>query len=213
MIKKPNQRKILILPDNILRQPSKDISRVSDETRSIFDDLLETMKLANGIGLAAPQVGLLQKLVVIDFQYSTRYPQEDLATADADLQTQGQEDEPVEDDPIADDDEKTHTLFLANPEVVESSDETNIYQEGCLSIPKVFENVTRPKKVKVRYWDYDGKEQEIAADGLLATCLQHEIDHLNGKLFIDYLSPLKRSIIVRKFTKAAKNAAKAEENS
>ncbi len=210
MIKKPTPRKILILPDNILRQPSKDISRVSDETRSIFDDLLETMKLANGIGLAAPQVGLLQKLVVIDFQYSTRYPQEDLATADADLQTQGQDDEP---EAIPDKDKKPHTLFLANPEVVESSDETNIYQEGCLSIPKVFENVTRPKKVKVRYWDYDGKEQEIAADGLLATCLQHEIDHLHGRLFIDYLSPLKRSIIVKKFTKAAKNAAKAEEDS
>ena len=207
MTRQPRPRNILILPDAVLRQPSKDVPRVSDETREIFDDMAETMKVANGIGLAAPQIGILQKLVVIDFRYSTRYPKDDLVAAEQALEdiddigdrgtitpaatTQGAED-------------KTATLFLANPEIIYRSDEMNIYSEGCLSIPQVFEDVTRPKQVKVRYWDYNGKEQEISADGLLATCLQHEWDHLHGKLFIDYLSRLKKSMIVKKFTKLAK---------
>ena len=199
-------RDILILPDKLLREKSKDVPRVSDETRQIFDDMLETMKLANGIGLAAPQIGILQKLVVIDFRYSTRYPKDDLRTAEQELE--GIEDSANAPRADGDDDKEREeppaTLFLANPEIVYRSEELNVYSEGCLSIPQVFEDVTRPKQVKVRYWDYNGKEQEISADGLLATCLQHEWDHLHGKLFIDYLSPLKKSMIVKKFTKLAK---------
>jgi peptide deformylase len=101
------------------------------------------------------------------------------------------------------DDPKAPQVFI-NPEVVWSSDETSAYEEGCLSIPEYYEEVTRPKSVKVRYLDIDGKEQEIAADGLLATCLQHEIDHINGVLFIDHISKLKRDMVMKKFTKAAK---------
>ncbi|MGI9461066.1 MAG: peptide deformylase [Alphaproteobacteria bacterium] len=194
---------ILILPDKLLRETSKEIPRVSDETRMIFDDMLETMQLANGIGLAAPQIGILQRLVVIDFHYSTRYPKEDLLLAEKTLalaKTQKIHDEK----PQPKNDQKPHSLFLANPEIIYQSDETNIYAEGCLSIPNIFEDVERPKHIKLRYWDYHGKEREITADGLLATCLQHEVDHLNGKLFIDYLSPLKKNMITKKFTKSAK---------
>ncbi|MDI9313740.1 MAG: peptide deformylase [Hydrotalea sp.] len=206
--RKPHPRDILILPDKLLRERSKEIPRVSDETRQIFDDMVETMKSANGIGLAAPQVGILQKLVVIDFRYSTRYPRDDLTAAEQALEDSAPPiidvTDDADDDDDDDDDASPPTLFLANPEIIYRSDETNVYQEGCLSIPQVFEDVTRPKQVKVRYWDYYGKEQEISADGLLATCLQHEWDHLHGKLFIDYLSPLKKSMIVKKFTKLAK---------
>lgn len=224
----PTARPLIILPDPLLRQRAKPLPRVDDQARRIFDDMLATMKAANGIGLAAPQIGILQQLVVIDFSYSNRYPEDDLHpegdetennASPAALVTleQWQEEERQEeerqpatrhDDPRTANDHgfmaPPQTLFLANPEIVWRSDEPSKYQEGCLSIPGVFENVTRPKQVKVRYWDYDGKEQEIAADRLLATCLQHEVDHLQGRLFIDYLSLLKRSIIVRKFTKQEK---------
>ncbi len=166
-------REIVRLPDPVLKTVSTPVEAVTDDVRALLDDMLETMYDAPGIGLAAVQIGVPKRLVVID-------------TA--------KEDEPH--DPI----------FLVNPEVVWSSEETAEYEEGCLSIPEVYDNVTRPAEVKVRYLDRDGKSCERHCDGLLATCVQHEIDHLNGVLFIDYLSRLKRDRVVKKFAKAAKQS-------
>jgi peptide deformylase len=163
---------IITLPDEkILRQTSTPIKQVDDDARALFDDMLETMYDAPGIGIAAIQIGVPRRAVVID------------------LTKEGEEKKP---------------LFLANPEVVWSSDILGDYEEGCLSIPEFYEMVERPKEVKVRYLDRFGEAQEIMASGLLATCLQHEIDHLNGVLFIDYISKLKRDRVIKKFQKAQK---------
>ena len=164
-------RPIISLPDPRLRQRSDPVARVDDEVRELMDDMLETMYDAPGVGLAAIQIGVPKRVVVID-------------TA-----KEGEENRP---------------LFLANPEIVWSSDETRVYQEGCLSIPDFLDDVERPERVRLRFLDRNGEPQEIEADGLLATALQHEVDHLNGVLFIDYLSRLKRERVTKKFAKLAK---------
>jgi peptide deformylase len=163
---------IVTLPDEkFLRQLSEPLKTVDDDARKLFDDMLETMYDAPGIGIAAIQIGVPRRAIVID------------------LSKEGEEKKP---------------LFLANPEIIWSSDDKSDYEEGCLSIPEFYEMVERPKDVKVRYLDYKGEPHEIAASGLLATCLQHEIDHLNGVLFIDYISKLKRDRVIKKFQKAQK---------
>jgi len=164
-------RDILVLPEPALRQVSKPVSSVDAGVRQIFDDMLETMYNAPGIGLAAIQVGVPQRLVVID---------------------------------VSKDGEERNPLFMANPEVVWKSDELSDYEEGCLSIPDYYEMVTRPAAVKVRYRDRHNEAQELSASGILCTCIQHEIDHLDGVLFIDYLTKLKRDRVIKKFIKAQK---------
>jgi peptide deformylase len=165
---------IITLPDRKLRLPSDPVERVDDDVRRFMDSMLETMYAAPGIGLAAVQVGVPRRMVTIDVAQ--------------------REDDEAEPDP----------LFLINPEILWSSDEVQTAEEGCLSIPEYFAEVERPAKVRVAYIDRDGKPQELEANGVLAVCLQHEIDHLNGKLFIDYLSKLKRDMVVKKFTKQAR---------
>jgi peptide deformylase len=163
---------IILLPDEkILRQVSEHVKTVDGDVRELFDDMLETMYHAPGIGIAAIQIGVPRRAVVID---------------------------------LAKDGEDKKPLFLANPEVIWSSEAKGDYEEGCLSIPEFYEMVERPKEVKVRFLDRMGEAQEIHANGLLATCLQHEIDHLNGVLFIDYISKLKRDRVIKKFQKAQK---------
>jgi len=168
-------RNILIHPDPRLKKVCTPLEGVDGAVRKLATDMLETMHDAPGIGLAAPQIGILQRLIVMDCARK--------------------EEEPA---PMA----------LINPQVTWASDEMNTYSEGCLSIPDQYEDVTRPAKVKVRYLDLDGKPQERPFDGLWATCVQHEIDHLNGKLFIDYLSKIKRSMITNKMKKLKRERAR-----
>ncbi|MBV8566496.1 MAG: peptide deformylase [Methylobacteriaceae bacterium] len=167
-------RPIISLPDPRLRLKSEPIAVVDDAVRALMDDMLETMYDAPGIGLAAVQIGVPKRVIVID---------------------------------PAKKDEEPRALFLVNPQIVWSSEARSSYEEGCLSIPDYYEEVERPSKVRARFLDRMGKLQEIEAEGVLATALQHEIDHLNGVLFIDYLSKLKRDRVVKKFTKAAKREA------
>jgi peptide deformylase len=162
---------LIILPDPVLRQVSSKIEQVGDDVRTLADDMLATMYDAPGIGLAAIQIGVPKRMLVID------------------LSKEGEDKKP---------------LVFINPEILTSSDERATYEEGCLSIPDYYAEVERPARVTVRHIDLEGKEQTIDAEGLLATCLQHEIDHLNGVLFIDHISRLKRDMVVKKFTKAAK---------
>jgi peptide deformylase len=166
-------RDIIILPDKRLRLVSEPVKAVDAGVRALVSDMFETMYEAPGVGLAAIQVGVPQRIVTAD-------------TAKKD-------------------EEKKPQVFL-NPEIVWSSDEKATYEEGCLSIPEYYEEVERPTQVKVRFMDLDGKTQEVEANGLLATVLQHEIDHLNGVLFIDHISKLKRDRVIKKFAKAAKRA-------
>ncbi|QIG50047.1 peptide deformylase [Nordella sp. HKS 07] len=167
------KRDLIILPDPLLRTVSKPVKTVDTATRKLMDDMLETMYEAPGIGLAAVQIGVPQRVVVID------------------VSKEGEERQP---------------LFLVNPEISWSSDEESDYEEGCLSIPEFYDMVTRPKEVTVRYLDRQGEAREMQCGGVLATCVQHEVDHLNGVLFIDYISKLKRDRVVRKFAKAQKLA-------
>jgi peptide deformylase len=162
---------LIILPDPLLRQVSAPIERVDSELEQFIDDMLETMYDAPGIGLAAIQVGVPRRLLVID------------------LAKEGEEPTP---------------LVFINPEILKSSDERSVYEEGCLSIPDYYAEVERPAAITVKSIGRDGKEQLTEADGLLATCLQHEIDHLNGVLFIDHISRLKREMVIKRFTKAAR---------
>ena len=165
---------IITLPDRKLRMRSAPVERVDDEVRKLMDSMLEAMYEAPGIGLAAVQVGVPRRIVTIDVAQ--------------------REDESAEPDP----------LFLINPEILWASDERQTAEEGCLSIPEYFAEVERPAEVRVAYIDRDGKKQELEANGVLAICLQHEIDHLDGKLFIDYLSKLKRDMVIKKFAKQAR---------
>jgi peptide deformylase len=168
---------ILTAPDPRLKKKSKPIASVDAEVRQLMDDLLETMYAAPGIGLAAPQVGVLKRVIVLD---------------------------------IDREEVKTGPLFMANPEVIAASDEDATYEEGCLSLPEHYSDVVRPAKVTVRYLDRDGKKQEMACEGLLSTCVQHEIDHLDGILFVDHISALKRNMILRKLLKARKEKERDE---
>ena len=170
-----SQRKIVIEPDPILRKKSEILEKVDDELRGLLDDMLETMYAAPGIGLAAVQICILKRLIVID---------------------------------ISKKDEKKDPLFLINPEIISKSNNTSTYEEGCLSLPGYFAEIERPAECQVKYIDYFGKKKEIKATGLLSTCIQHEIDHLNGVLFIDYLSKLKRDMIVKKLVKQKKELDK-----
>ncbi|MDR9393327.1 peptide deformylase [Roseovarius sp. SYSU LYC5161] len=171
------KRPILIHPDPRLKKVCAPVSDLSDELRGLADDMLETMYDAPGIGLAAPQVGVLDRLIVLD-------------CADEEK-------------------ESAHPVVMFNPEVVAASDETNVYEEGCLSIPEQYAEVKRPEAVDVRWIDRDGNERQETFDGLWATCVQHEIDHLNGKLFIDYLGSMKRQMITRKMQKLKREKARA----
>jgi len=163
---------ILTAPDPRLKQKAQPVAQVDDSIRQLMDDMLETMYDAPGIGLAAPQVGVLQRVIVVD---------------------------------TAKDEADRAPLRMANPEIVWVSDEDLDYEEGCLSVPSHYATVTRPAAIKVRYLSDDNKTREIEADGLLATVLQHEMDHLDGILFIDHLSSLKRNMILRKLLKTKKD--------
>ena len=163
---------ILIAPDPRLKTVAMPVAAIDDKIRRLLDDMLETMYAAPGVGLAAPQVGVLQRVLVLD---------------------------------IADEDEPPQPLRIINPHVLWQSDELRVYNEGCLSIPDSYADIMRPAAVRVKYLDETGGERIIDADGLLATCLQHEIDHLNGILFTDYLSLVKRNIIMRKMQKLKKS--------
>ena len=168
-------RKIVIEPDPILRRKSDYISNVDNQLRLLMDDMLDTMYKAPGIGLAAVQIGILKRVVVID---------------------------------ISKEKEKKNPLCMVNPEITFISKKTSIYEEGCLSLPGHFAEIERPAECHLNYLDYDGKKKEIKASGLLATCIQHEIDHLNGVLFVDYLSKLKKDMIIKKLIKKKKNKNK-----
>ena len=165
---------IIVAPDSRLKQKSAPVGRVDAGVRRLMDDMLETMYAAPGIGLAAPQVGVLKRVIVLD---------------------------------IAREGEAAKPLKMADPELVWASDDDFIHEEGCLSLPQHYAEVIRPKSVLVRYRDYDNNVQQLAADSLLATCVQHEMDHLDGILFVDHLSALKRNMILRKLLKAKKSKA------
>ena len=171
------KRSILLHPDPRLKKVAAPVEDVTDALRTLGDEMLEAMYAAPGIGLAAPQVGVLDRLIVVDC--------------------------------VKVENEKPRPLVMFNPQVIAASDEMNTYEEGCLSIPEQFADVTRPKVVDVRWMDQNGEEQTETFDGLWATCVQHEIDHLEGKLFIDYLKPLKRQMITRKMVKLKRELARA----
>jgi len=168
---------IITAPDPRLKQVAKPVARVDARVRQLMDDMLETMYVAPGIGLAAPQVGEASRIIVVDVS--------------------------------PDDAEKRQPYRMANPELLWVSDEDVTYNEGCLSVPEHYADVARPKAIRVRYLDENDEIRELEAEGLLATCIQHEMDHLEGILFIDHLTALKRNIILRKLLKARK-AAEAE---
>jgi peptide deformylase len=171
---------IITLPDRKLRTKSVAVERIDDDLRRFLDDMLETMYEAPGIGLAAIQVGIGRRIAVVDVAK--------------------REDEDAEPNPI----------FLINPQILSSSDERSIHEEGCLSIPEYYADVERPASVRVGFLDRNGKPQELEANGILATCLQHEIDHMDGVLFIDYLSKLKRDIVIKKFKKHGRLSPKPD---
>ncbi len=164
-------RRILTVPDPILRTKSNSVKKVDKDTKNLMRDMLETMYDAPGIGLAAIQIGVAKRVVVMDVSKET---------------------------------DKKEPMYFVNPEITWKSNTNATYEEGCLSIPNQFAKIERPDKCKVKYLDFEGVEKEIKAEGLLATCIQHEIDHLNGVLFIDYLSKLKKNIIIKKLSKNKK---------
>ena len=161
-------KKILTEPNKLLRLISKPVSKVGDEERALMDDMLDTMYEAPGIGLAAIQIGVPKRIIVMD---------------------------------ISKDENKKEPRYFVNPIIKNKNKEKAKYEEGCLSVPDQFAEIERPNTCEVEYLDYDGKKQLLKADGLLATCIQHEIDHLEGILFIDYLSKLKKSMIIKKLSK------------
>ena len=165
------KKQIITIPNPLLRKISEPVTSVNNEEKKLMDDMLETMYAAPGIGLAAVQVGVLKRIIVID---------------------------------LSKDGEKKTPLFIVNPQITFKSDDLISYEEGCLSIPNQFAEIKRPSSCKVNFLDYNGKKKEINADGLLATCIQHEVDHLNGILFIDHLSKLKKDLILRKTKKQIK---------
>ena len=180
---------VVEVPDQRLRAICAPVAEVTDDVRRLAADMIETMYAANGIGLAAPQVGVLTRVVVIDLQERASTDGPEPAEAPA----EGGEPERVRDP-------KTYI----NPELVWVSEELSTYNEGCLSIPDQYAEVTRPARCRVRWLDERGGEHEAEMDGLMSTCMQHEIDHLNGVLFIDHISRLKRDMVMRKLTKARK---------
>ena len=166
-------QKIITEPNKILRQISKNVDKVGKEEQQLMDDMLETMYDAKGIGLAAIQIGIPKRILVMD---------------------------------ISKNEEKNDPMYFVNPIIKNKNKELSTYEEGCLSVPNQFAEVDRPASCEVEYLDYYGKQQVLKANGLLATCIQHEMDHLEGILFIDYLSKLKKSIIVKKLSKQKKSS-------
>ena len=164
-------RQILTEPNSILRQKSSIVEKIDGEIRKLMNDMVETMYAAPGIGLAAIQVGVPKRIIVLD---------------------------------ISRNEEPKKPMFFINPEIVVKSKNNSIYEEGCLSVPGQFAEIERPESCHLKFLDYNGQPQEIKAKGMLATCIQHEIDHLEGILFIDYLSKLKKSMIVKKLSKQKK---------
>ncbi len=162
---------LVLAPDPIFKKKSLAVEEVNDEIRQLMDDMIETLDVENGVGMAAPMVDILKRVVVIN---------------------------------LTEDDNKTK-LLMANPEIVEKSDETQTFEEASLCFPGISADIKRPKRIKARYLDYDGKQQEVEADGFLATCIQHEIDYLDGIVYLDYLSKLKRDTLLRKMNKFIKN--------
>ena len=162
---------IITEPNEILRQVSKPVIRVGNDERKLMDDMLETMYAANGIGLAAIQIGIPRRIIVMDISK----------------------------------DGNKNPMFFVNPTIKNKDKEKTTYEEGCLSVPDYFAEVDRPKYCEVEYLDYRGESKILKADGLLATCIQHEMDHLEGILFIDYLSKLKKTMIVKKLSKKKNN--------
>ena len=167
-------RTIITEPNKLLRQISKPVKNVGQNEQRLMDDMLETMYEANGIGLAAIQVGVPKRIIVMD---------------------------------ICKEKNKKEPLYFVNPIIKNKNPLKATYEEGCLSVPNQFAEIDRPSKCEIEYLDYNGKKQLLKADGLLATCIQHEMDHLEGVLFIDYLSKLKRSIIIKKLSKLKSNIA------
>ena len=170
-----SKRPIIIEPDPILRKKSQSLKNVDNDLRKLLDDMLETMYEAPGIGLAAVQIGILKRLIVID---------------------------------ISKEDQKKNPLFLINPIITYKSKNTSSYEEGCLSLPGHYAEIERPSECHLEFLDYNGKKKKLQAQGLLATCIQHEVDHLNGILFIDYLSKLKKDMIIKKLKKHKKDLEK-----
>ena len=162
---------ILTEPNPILRQVSKPVENVGREEQKLMDDMLETMYAANGIGLAAIQIGVPKRIIVMD---------------------------------ISKDENKKEPKYFVNPKIKNKDNQKSTYEEGCLSVPNQFAEIDRPKKCDVEYLDYNGEKKTLIAEGLLATCIQHEMDHLEGILFIDYLSKLKKSMIIKKLSKQKK---------
>ena len=167
-------RPILTVPDPVLKQVSKRVDAVTDATRALMDDMLETMYAAPGIGLAAVQIGEPVRVIVMD---------------------------------LAKEGDKPEPRYFVNPEILESNDEKQTYEEGCLSVPDFYDEVERPNRVKLRYLNYQGEQIEEWAEGMYAVCIQHEMDHLQGTLFVDHLSRLKRSYAINKVKKARKRDA------
>ena len=161
-------RDIITEPDKILRKISSPVQKVGDTERKIMDDMLETMYSANGIGLAAIQIGIPKRIIVIDLKIEN----------------------------------KKNPLFFVNPVIKNKDNLKSTYEEGCLSVPNQFAEIDRPKKCDVEYLDYNGEKKILKAEGLLATCIQHEMEHLEGILFIDYLSKVKKSMIIKKLSKS-----------
>ena len=164
-------RQILTEPNKILREKSLSVETVDENLQKLMNDMLETMYAAPGIGLAAIQVGIPKRIIVLD---------------------------------IAPKDSPKNPMFFINPEIIDKSNNNSTYEEGCLSVPGQFAEIDRPDKCHIKYLDYHGLSKEIKAEGMLATCIQHEIDHLEGILFIDYLSKLKKSMIIKKLSKQKK---------
>ena len=164
-------RQILTEPNPILRSKSLPVEKVDKELQELMDDMLETMYAAPGIGLAAIQVGIPKRIIVLDLSAK---------------------------------EENKNPMYFVNPEIITKSENISTYEEGCLSVPGQFAEINRPDKCHIKYLDYFGKPKEIKAEGMIATCIQHEMDHLEGILFIDYLSKLKKSMIVKKLSKQKK---------
>jgi len=191
---------IIIAPDPVLKETAQPIGGVTADVQKQMDVMLATMYDAPGIGLAANQVGLLNRVIVMDLDpKSWEYgPEQDGVLEICSTYRSGEEGEEQPTEP------GTHPIVMANPEIIWQAEQRSFFDEGCLSIPGQYGTVERPKAVRVKYLDYDGKEQELEAEGLLSHCVQHEIDHLNGVLFVDYLTNLKRNMIIRKMEKLKK---------
>jgi peptide deformylase len=180
-----------VAPDPVLKQVSQPVAEVTDELRRLMDDMLETMYAAPGIGLAAIQIGVAKRVIVIDLGKPKEGASDDSESDGDEASSKKEKRDP---DP----------MYFVNPEIVWASDDLVLCEEGCLSVPDLYDEVERPARVKVRYLDYHGRPQEIDCEGMLAVCIQHEMDHLEGVLFIDHLSRLKREMMLKKLQKSRK---------